>query len=284
MVRAVTLALLVLGCATPADSTAAPAADTAPADTAAAEVPEVSVEIPPPAWSAEEAAARISATFAQGIPEPVTVRAQIFALFENRDPACPGGVDYTLPGSFTGCLTKTGWRYAGVLTYGGPITPDVLDDFTVLADSYIISPDGEQFIGAGDLEYAVEDGDPVQWSGLISGQWSYPPASGWMRDDQGSAVLTMHATSSEGGWSVTLNGGIYLDGVALRLVDLSADSKACGGAPTGQLELRDPSGYAYTLDAECGCGTLRWADGSELGEVCVSAAEPLAALAAVGVP
>lgn len=275
--------LLLLACTAPPG---APATDTAAgADTGDAAVPEVSVEIPAPSWAAEEVSARLTATLAQGIPEPITARAQIFDLFEHRDPACPGGIDYILPGSFSGCVTEGGWRYAGVLTYGGPNSLDVLDNFTVLADSYIISPEGDQFIGAGDLAYEIVKGsDPVSWSGLISGQWSYPLADTWMHDDQGSAVLTMSAVASEAGWSVALDGGIYLDGASVRLASVSATSDTCGGEPSGRIELRDPSGYAYTLDAVCGCGPLGWADGSALGEVCVSAAAPLEALAWMGVP
>jgi len=56
---------------------------------------------------------------------------------------------------------------------------------------------------------------------------------------------------------------------AVYVSGLRATSTACDGAPTGTLELRDPSGYWYRLEASCGCGPVSWADGSVLGEACV---------------
>lgn len=190
-----------------------------------------------------------------------------------------------LPGSFQGCTADTGWLYAGIAVYGGIEDVDFLDDFSLLGDCYIISPDGDWFIGAGDLAYEVVGDVDIDWTGVITGQWSFPPAGGWMGDGGGSSVLDIHAQLRQGGgWAVTLDGGIHLDGESIRVEALFADSDTCGGEPSGTITLRDPSGYWYAMEAECGCGTLTWADGTALGEACVSAAGALATLAEAGRP
>lgn len=257
----------------------------AAADTDSSGAGDVSVEVPSPTWDADEAAAQISAVFARGVPEPVTAREVFIGLFDHRDDRCPGGQNIMLPGNFQGCTAESGWLYAGIAVYGGVEDVDALEDFSLLGDCYIISPDGDWFIGAGELDYAVTGDADIDWTGAISGQWSYPPQDGWMQDGSGSAVLDIHAQSrASGAWSVALDGGIYLGGTAIRVEGLSAESGACGGEPSGTVTLRDPSGYWYAMTADCGCGPISWADGSALGEACFSAADALGTLAEAGRP
>ena len=292
------LVLPLLAACEPAPAPAAPASteDTsasASEDSAASGLVDdtgptgVEVPVPAPAWSAAEVAARITDALGAGIPEPMTARAEFMSLFAHRDERCPGGGDISLPGRFQGCTAASGWLYAGIATYAGPDDPRDLNDFAALADGYIISPDGDWFIGAGELEYAVQggqDGGPFVWEGSIRGRWSYPLAEGWMRDEEASASLDLTGAGDGTVWQVTADGALHLGGADVLLSAVSAQSFACGGEPSGLLALRDPSGYRYTLALDCGCGTVRWADGSDLGEVCISAAAPLADLVAKGRP
>ena len=48
--------------------------------------------------------------------------------------------------------------------------------------------------------------------------------------------------------------------------------------------LRGEGGYWYTLDLDCGCGTVTYVDGQVLGETCIDIAAPIAALAEEGIP
>ena len=70
-------------------------------------------------------------------------------------------------------------------------------------------------------------------------------------------------------WTLTLDGAMT-DGVhAVHLDALSASSVVCAGQASGTVSLRDPGGYWYALPIDCGCGQVRYAATTDLGEACV---------------
>lgn len=259
----------------------APAPPTDTSSTEAAEpAPEVVVEIPAPALSAEAVAESIEAVFVSGMPSPLLPRRTYLESFDGRDSDCPGGGGYNLPGAFQGCTAESGWLYAGVAEYDGSIELDEVRDFSLLADCYMVDPDGNWFVAGGEL-LLEHSGDANGGSMIaeLSGTYSFAPAGGWMAPEGAGAVLSQTAHWDQFGWQLTVD-GVVTDGTAsVRLEALSAGSGECDGAPVGTYGLRGEGGYWYTLAGEeCGCGMVTWADGSQLGEACVDLSEAAAGL------
>ena len=283
--RAVLPLLLLSACTPEAVPRGPDDSDGAWTDTTDTPSPEVEVEIPAPTLSAEAVGMAITETLAAGIPSPLQPRTVFLSLFAHRDPSCPGGESFTLPGRFQGCTADSGWLYAGVATYEGPIEPGDLRSFSVLGDCYIVSPDDDWFIGAGNLDYTVEGGGGGgQWRGRISGRWSFPLAEGWMTRPAAEATLESSVAWDGDRWELLVTGSLSDGTRALLLTELVATRQGCGGAPSGSIGLRGEGGYWYTLDLDCGCGTVTYADGQILGETCIDIAAPIAALAEEGIP
>jgi len=212
----------------------------------------------------------IEETTASGIPEPLLARAAYLSIFEHRDAECPGGQGTNLPGRFEGCTADSGWLFAGLAEYTGPREPEVIEDFHLLADFNVRDADGNWFIGGGELELVIDrSSDTVSWTGSVSGTWSWPAWTGWMRPTGAGGVTTVTIERTDAAWTAQVDGSMTDGTHAVYVSGLRATSTACDGAPTGTLELRDPSGYWYRLEASCGCGPVSWADGSVLGEACV---------------
>ncbi|MFT5683622.1 MAG: hypothetical protein ACI8RZ_004554 [Myxococcota bacterium] len=248
--------------ATPTDTSTDDAVETAP---------EVMVEIPAASLSAEAVAEAIESVFVRGIPSPLLPRRAYLEAFAGRDDDCPGGAGYNLPGLFQGCTAESGWLYAGVAEYDGSIEPDEVRDFSLLADCYLIDPDGHWFVAAGEL-LLEHSGDASGGSMVaeMSGTYSFVEAGGWMEPDGAGAVLAMAVQWDSFGWQLTLTGSVTDGATAVRLDSLSARSGECEGVPIGSYGLRGAGGYWYTLTADdCGCGVVTYADGSTLGEACV---------------
>lgn len=258
-------------------------ADPLPTDTSAEEstladtVPEVTTEIPAAALTAESVAATIEGVFAAGMPSPLLPRKAYLEAFDGRDENCPGGWGHNLSGAFQGCTADSGWLYAGVAEYQGSAQPDEISDFSLLADCYMVDPQGNWFVAAGNLllERAGNSSGGTMVA-EISGTYSYAGAGGWMAPAGAGAVLEMEASWTDSGWSLDLDGTVTNGTDSVRLEAISAGSGQCGGIPVGVYGLRGAGGYWYELLAgECGCGMVTYADGTSLGEACVDLSIPL---------
>ncbi|MDG1480131.1 MAG: hypothetical protein P8R54_11105 [Myxococcota bacterium] len=255
------------------DPSPAPPSDTSTISSSetAEPAPEVVVEIPAPVLSAEGVAAAIESVFVSGMPSPLLPRRIYLESFAGRDSSCPGGKGYNLPGAFQGCVAESGWLYAGVAEYDGSVDPDDLRDFSLLADCYMIDPDGNWFVAAGELllEHSGDENGGMLHAEL-SGTYSFAPAGGWMAPAGAGAVLSQSAAWDHTGWQLAIDGVVTDGTTSVRLEDLSVSSGECAGVPSGVYGLRGDGGYWYTLAGEdCGCGMVTWADGSQLGEACV---------------
>lgn len=254
-------------------------ADTGPhTDTAAG---RVDVPRPSPDLDAQGVAAALSAAFAAGIPEPLLPRRAYLASFDGRDPNCPGGDGYSLQGRFQGCVAESGWTYAGRAEYTGPTDIDVVGDFHLLGDFQVQDPAGHWFIGGGELDLSItQEGPRTAWAARIAGTWSYPGGEAWMVPEGTGAMLDLDVVSENGRWTIALEGTVTDTEHAIRLRDVRATDGECGGAPTGEFGLRGEGGYWYWFAADCGCGPVRFDDGSELGEACLDLGSSLSDLAA----
>ena len=222
-----------------------------------------------PTWSAEDVEAAFATALAKGIPEPLLARDTFISLLNEGDDHCPGAGIYSLNLSFVGCLSETGWLFAGHSEY------TLLDDgFALLGDCYFVDPAGQYFIGAGELESEVTDDG---WTATISGTWGYPDAVDWMAGTP-EVVLDLSDSADR----IRMAGGWTLDGVSVWFDEVVADPAVCDGVPTGVMRVRDDDGRWFILDPGegCGpCGALSY-DGAELGtEACVDLSSPLATLA-----
>lgn len=232
---------------------------------------EVRPEIPAPALGASGVAAAIDRATASGLPEPLQARETYLGIFAHRDPGCPGGQGTNLPGRFQGCTADSGWLYAGLAEYSGPPEVAVIDDFHLLGDFNVRDADGRWFIGGGELELDVtRAAGSVTWVGDISGTWSYAAGPGWMQPDGAGGVLRLIVERADPTWSVSAEGGLTDGAESVHLSGVRASSALCDGAVSGSISLRDPSGYWYALTADCGCGPVTWADGTQLGDACVA--------------
>jgi hypothetical protein len=198
---------------------------------------------------------RITAAFAGGFPDPLSVDVLYTSLFVYGDGQCPGPMGYSVSTPFQGCQSTTGWEFAGYVEYTSVEEPRSL---LLQSDVTITSPEGERYVGAGKIDYA-SDGDT--WTSQLTGTWGMPGAEGWLDLVTGVAIW-----STWDGATLTAFGGyqgaedeVYLEDVVWG-----------GGALAGTLSLRDPSGYWYDLVlGDGGCGEVSF-EGEALGEGCVN--------------
>ncbi len=229
----------------------------------------LAIAVPSPLLDAEGVGEALEAALSGGLPNHIEAREAYMARFEGRDGGCPGGNGYSLPGNFEGCEADSGFIYGGLSEYTGPDDPgDRTRDFHLLGDGFITDPDGNRFILAGELDFVPEGN---QWTGSITGTWSWPLAEGWMAPELGGGVLELDLRRLVEGWEVEVSGSIGGQAWPLTLTEVSASSDICDGEPTGTFSLRGTQGYWYEFvrrEGECTCGTVTYADGSELGEAC----------------
>ena len=101
-----------------------------------------------------------------------------------------------------------------------------------------------------------------------------------------SAALLVDGHHSASSWWLTLDGGVSAgpseaEAHVIDFQGLVVDSTVCQGAPSGEIGLRDPTGFWYTVTLECSsCGVLSW-QGEAVGEGCVPLEGPLETLRTV---
>lgn len=267
----------------PAD-TAVPEPEPQPTETGSPEpdtgMPTVEIDPPAPSLDAASVATSIAAALSLGIPEPLTARRAYIDALAHRDAFCPGGGDLSIIGEWAGCTAESGWQFAGYTEYTGSTSPEAVDDFHLLADFRFLDPAGHRFVGGGELDLVLStDGGDRSWTSQVSGTFSYAEAPGWMSPEGASATLQTTGSWAGSTWALSLDGAAT-DGVhALHLQAVTASNETCDSQASGVISLRDTSGYWHTLSLDCGCGEVRYANTTDLGEACVDISAVLADLA-----
>jgi hypothetical protein len=207
---------------------------------------------------------QLAAMLGQGVPDPFTIFRGWQSMFVGSDALCPGGDGYDIRSTASGCISESGWLYAGMGAYeeleeeGEQIT-------WLSADGYVISPDSGTLVGGGTILQAVATGTAgPAWRVVMEGTFGLDTSpSVWFSQTPAMAIYAVGAARGDlrffGGWQM---GGqaIYLD------IDIAS---SCEGA-TGRLKLQEPSGEWHAVVLDCGdCGDLRYAEGPVAGDTCV---------------
>ncbi len=279
------LLLLTLGCVAPAapiDPQPSVPLDTAePESESAQDDGPLELEVPPAELTATEVASAISTLGSAGLPSPVEVQEVYLWRLDGRSGDCPQGSEANVTTPFGGCVAADGWIWSGIAEYAGepPESPETPKSFALLGDLEVTSPEGDRLVLGGQISLEL-DADSDTWATDYAGTWSWSLADGWLGLAGASAVYSAAGSRQDGTTTLTLDGSFHDGSLSVRLDEVVVSSAVCGGEPVGRFELRDASGYWYVLDGQdCGCGPVGWADGTTLGEACVSLAAPLADLA-----
>lgn len=237
------------------------------------EDPEEQVEVTPPAplLTSSRVTELINTALSVGVVEPISARDTFLWLRYQGDLECPGDSPVQLMGMIEPCVSESGYTYSGLTILRGTSGPiSFPDTFNFVADCYIIDPNGNRFVGAGELDY-------TSWGSIDSGAvalktegtWTYPPEEGWVGTDNSiwlDVIISWTNNTTE--WYINLDGATTIDERVVYYDSLYLTNDCHGG--WGQIQLRDPSGYWYTLklsDDCSGCGQVYYND-EPLGESC----------------
>lgn len=218
-----------------------------------------------PALSAAEVVARIDDVLAAGLPDSPALMASLDRLVALGEPGVCGGDGRNLLLPMSGCTTESGWLMGGLLFYA--ISEDNLG-YSATGDLFAVDPEGNRWIGAGDLTYAGQlDGG---WRFEVAGTWGYVYDPGWPGSQPSLAMIvdvTPDRTRLDGGY-MPGDDAVYFDAV-----EVSQE-----GLVSGTLSLRDPLGDWYQLPLDTtGCGSVGWGE-TTLGEGCVQIVDAVQAL------
>ncbi len=242
--------MLLLACTTAA-------VDTAP------ELEDADEVEPAAQLAAEEVGSQLQALLDVGLPDPLTLRQVFTSLFEFADDDCPGAGGYALPGDYDGCVTESGWTFAGVST----LVEDA-DTMHLWNDCLIEDGEGHLWTGGGHAIWSRGDG-AVGLS--IDGTFGFTGYTGWVGAVP-SANLTAFGGEREDGWWLVLDGGLSYGDEALWFSELIFDPALCGERGSGAAMWRGVDGWYTVTFTDCsGCGTVTFETGELLdGQACVS--------------
>lgn len=233
---------------------------------------QVSVDVPEPVLDSEAVAEILNAVFSHGVVEPVVARDAYIWLQAQGDLECPGDSPFQLMGIIEPCTSDSGYTYSGMsIMRGATGYLSFPDSFSLLGDFYIIDPQGDRFVGAGELKYGSW-GDRITGGVRVisEGIWSHPGEDTWVGTENSvwlEAVVSWTNTTQD--WYVMLDGGTTLNGTSVHY-DAVLFTKDCP-AGTGTIGLRGDDGYWYDvrLKNDCsGCGRV-FHDDVRLGEACL---------------
>lgn len=208
------------------------------------------------AWTAAQVGERVDAALSVGLPDPPLLLDWYDRSIEEGDVGmCPKVRDHSMGEAFGGCLSNSGWIYAGISMWYASETGE---GWEMDGDCYMRDPQGNWFYCDGVIGW---EGDGAgAWEITVAGLWGYDLADGWVAAQPDAAVWM----AWDGG-TLTLDGGWSAEGQAVYFAGVSVTAEGA----TGDVQLRDPSGAWYTLTLDGGsCGDVRWDDAS-LGEGCV---------------
>lgn len=271
-----------------AGSTEAPGDDAPEQDSAgvhpAIDPPHQALQLTP-----EEALATVEETLAEGLPDVLSLHAlyeEVMGHRELGDPGCPAYEDPTSTGPGgnwfdRGCTTAEGWTYFGnaVTLHIIGINPDgyPIDAVGSSASFQITDPNGLTFVGGGgyNLDRLLIGDGRMSLIGTFGGTYAYPGVEGWLHDGVEVSLFfdgeLNHQGLGDTPGQLRIDGGIGRASGQLSFRELIVERGETMRL-SGQLDLRDPSGYWFHLaleGSERPCGAL-WAEGLDEREVCLS--------------
>ena len=223
---------------------------------------------PPDAvWSAEEVAQAFEELLTLGVPDPFTVFDGYRTMFDGADPGCPGGGPYEITSTASGCVSDSGWLYAGMASIHD-FEYDIEEATVLNVDGYVISPSGSTFYGGGNVAAnLIRDVDADAWLVQMIGTFGLDTSETEWFAMMPSLALTGSGGMMEADRQADLLGGWELGGQAIYL-DLTYEG-SCEGF-VGDAQLRDPSGVWHTLSLDCEqCGPVRYAQADATSEICL---------------
>lgn len=284
-VLVITILFGLIACA---GSTEAPGDDAPEQDSAgvhpAIDPPHQALQLTP-----EEALATVEETLAEGLPDVLSLHAlyeEVMGHRELGDPGCPAYEDPTSTGPGgnwfdRGCTTAEGWTYFGnaVTLHIIGINPDgyPIDAVGSSASFQITDPNGLTFVGGGgyNLDRLLIGDGRMSLIGTFGGTYAYPGVEGWLHDGVEVSLFfdgeLNHQGLGDTPGQLRIDGGIGRASGQLSFRELIVERGETMRL-SGQLDLRDPSGYWFHLaleGSERPCGAL-WAEGLDEREVCLS--------------
>ena len=225
---------------------------------------------PPPSFTLEEYVGQLHQLFSFGIPDADGARRRYLDWRSFGDYFCPG-TGFQLQGIIEPCTSSSGYTFSGMAgVMGSTTTLAFPDSFEVGADCYILSPNNDRFVGAGDLTYfSTGDSANGEIVSTIRGTWESPTDSDWMGTDNSIWLNQQTLWIDQDRWSLTYQGGYHLNDIAVQFETFSIGADCQGG--TGTISIRDTNGYWTSIDFpdDCtGCGEATYID-TKLGDVCL---------------
>ena len=280
----ITLLFGLVACVGPVE----PSADDAPEQDTAGSHPAIDPPHQTLQLSAEDALATVEEALAEGLPDVLNLHALYEDVMRHRelgDPGCPvyENADSTGPnGNWfdRGCTTAEGWTYFGNATalHIIGINPDgyPIDAVGSSASFQIIDPAGAAFVGGGTYNLdRVLDGGEISLFGTFGGTYAYPGVEGWLHDGVEVSLFfdgeLNHNGVGDTPGQLRIDGGVGRAEGQLSFRELIVE-RGETMLLSGQIDLRDPSGYWFHLaleGSERPCGTLS-AEGLEDQDVCLS--------------
>ena len=272
--------LLLAACAGPADSAQAPSPTiddrSGPTDSGGSDLPDVVAPALEAVWGTAEVEAAIALGLADGLPDPWSIQATYLDVLSHGSTACPGHETYIDDTHLLGCETPSGWFYSGVSEYH--VTDEAgedgarIDGVEALGDILFRSPDGDEFEAGGHVLWTRTrdaSGDPVAFSTEHQGSWKWDADDRWLGHTV-SGLYRATLSRDADGRAIAIHGAAQIYAIDLSFRTVRA-SEACGWAPTGRIDVRDPSGGWFQVDfgetcAACGDATFA---GEPAGPVCV---------------
>ena len=242
-------------------------------DTGTPSLPDITQDPATATMAPEEVVRTIEAALLTP-PDPGPIVDTYIDLMTSGDDTCPGTENVITDTWLYGCVSETGYSYAGITdwTDGETDVGGGSAHLTVLAgDFWIDTPEGHQLEGGG---HAVRVTNESLWMGELAGSWRWTGGPEWLAYGYSGNLVIEYFQSI----FIYMRGAVDINGTYITAHDL-AWYTACDGGVEGALSLRDPSGGWYRIEFEActPCGNLSF-QGNDMGEVCVDFSDFITAI------
>ena len=224
-----------------------------------------------PSLTVQEVGQLIEEKFLSRIPEPFSLRDSYLSMLQGAGFECPD-----LQGNSFGhqdCVSEQGYHFYGLAFYGDGTEVWGEEGYhcEMQASFELTNPEGQTFIAGGGFGYeGIRDSEGgSSWMAFIQGTFSFPGATGWLREGASSALLIV-GTHKYDDWEIEMSGGVGDKDYYLYFQDVNVTSGSCGHH-TGSIGLRDPNGgwYWWEKTDSCeDCGELFF-NSQEMGTLCL---------------